>query len=210
MATCERVLSLVDAAEGWQREIADLRTRAEKLETGLVASLRLRVHFRSPNHCVGVRVKGLEGSTLSVEVSLPAGIVHEREKFLLSHLQDAVDAADTYAQARGRADDLWAVWQVFIRLCSNDTPYQRWMDAYSLAHHQPTSLPTLGCPNCGAHNLRLEFEIKDPCAAYGTAYFWCNTCLTGPMPTPAPLPPRASTTPWGTLNPPNYSIIPDS
>src|SRR4051812_12095227 len=122
MGTCERVLSLVDAAEGWQREIADLQTRAEELETGLVASLQLRVHFRSQNSSTAVRVKGLDGSTLSVEVSLPPGIVHEREMFLLSHLQDAVDAADTYAQARGRADDLWAVWQVFIRLCSNNTP----------------------------------------------------------------------------------------
>jgi hypothetical protein len=209
MAACERVLSLVDAAEGWQQEIAELQTRAEEAAAGLDASLRLTVHFRSQNSSTAVRVKGLEGSTLLVEVSLPPGIVHEREKFLLSHLQDAMDAADTYAEDRGRADDLWAVWQVFIRLCSNNTPYQRWMDAYTVAHHQPDSVPRLACPNCGAHQLRLEFEVKDPCATHGTAYFWCNTCLTGPMPVPAPLPPHARTTPWGTLNPPNYSIVPE-
>ncbi|MFI5707793.1 hypothetical protein [Kribbella sp. NPDC051620] len=203
------MLSLVDAAEGWQREIADLQTRAEEAETGLDSSLSLRVLFRGPGNLPRTRVLAFESRSLCVEVTLPPGIVRDREKQLLTYLQDAVDAADTYAQARGRADDLWAVWQVFIRLCSNNTPYQRWMDAYNLAHHRPTSLPTLSCPNCGAHNLRLEFEVKDPCATYGTAYFWCNTCLTGPMPTPAPLPPQATTTPWGTLNPPNYTIVPE-
>jgi hypothetical protein len=210
MATSDAVLSVVDATESWHQEIADLQRRAEAAGTGLVASLRLTVHFVGPNVYPGAKVIRADDWSLCVEVSLPAGIVRERRQMVLLQLQEALDAAEDYVLERGRPDDLWAVERVMVRLTSGGTPFERWMDSYALAHHQPDSLPTLACPSCGTHALRLEFEVKDPCAAYGTAYFWCDNCLTGPMPAPAPIPPGTKTTPWGSLNPPNYSIIPES
>jgi hypothetical protein len=211
MAKAERVLSVVDATESWQTEVAELGARAEAAEYGLAADLQLEVTFRGPSDLTCLRVEGFdtEGSTMAVVVTLPHGLVRERDQALLMLLQEAIDAADTFAEDLGRSADLWAAWQVMVRLTSGGTPYERWMDAYMLAHHSPETLATQPCPACGAYELRLEFEVRDPCADYGTAYFWCNTCLNGPMPTTAPLPPHARTTPWGTLNPPNYSIIPE-
>ncbi|WP_328323116.1 hypothetical protein OHA70_29955 [Kribbella sp. NBC_00382] len=212
MATAERVLSVVDATEGWDTELAELGARAEAAEYGLVADLELEVTFRGPSDLTCLRVEGFdeEGSTLAVVVTLPHGLVRERDQALLMLLQEALDAADTFAEESARAADLWAAWQVMVRLTSGGTPYERWMDAYMLAHHAPESLRTQPCPDCGAYQLHLEFEVRDPCADHGTAYFWCNACLKGPMPNTAPLPPNARTTPWGTLNPPNYKIIPES
>ncbi|MDX6263566.1 MAG: hypothetical protein QOH84_5254 [Kribbellaceae bacterium] len=209
MATSERVLSVVDATESWQEEIADLRARVETMESGLLAGIQLVLVFRGPGECVGVQVGGLDAddSALSVEVTLPHGLARERPQMLLMLLQEALDAADSYLERRGRSDDLWAAWRVMVRLTSGGTPYERWSDAYMVAHHQPDALADQPCPDCGAHQLRLEFEVRDPCANHGTAYFWCNNCLTGPNPTAAPLPPGVATTPWATLNPPNYEII---
>ncbi|NEA32818.1 hypothetical protein [Streptomyces sp. SID13031] len=211
MSTGEGVLSLVDVAAGWQEEIAELQARAEAAEYGLVPELRLVVRFRGPVEIPRVRVGGLhtQDRRLSVDVTLPQGIVRDRADLLLIMLQEAVDKADEYAGELDRADDLWAVWRVLTRLCSGGTPYERWIDAYMVAHHDPQSVPTQPCPACGEHRLRLEFEVRDPCADHGTAYFWCNACLIGPMPATAPLPPHARTTPWGTLNPPNYKIVPE-
>jgi hypothetical protein len=211
MATSERVLSVVDAAEGWQKELADLRVRAEAAQSGLIPGVGLMLLFGGPSDCTGVRVAAFDpqGSTLSVEITLPHGLVRERAQMLLILLHEAIDAADTFLTELDREDDLWAAWRVITRLSSGSTPYERWIDAYMVAHHQPDALADQPCPDCGARQLRLEFEVRDPCATQGTAYFWCNSCLTGPMPASAPLPPNAKTTPWGTLNPPNYSIVPE-
>lgn len=198
---------MLDLAEGWQKELAELEARAEAAETGLTAEVELMVIFRGPSEVSGVRVEGLDASTLTVEVTLPHGLVRDRGEILLILLQEALDAADTFLE--DRADDLWSAWQVMSRVCSAGTQYERWMDAYMVAHHQPEAVATQPCPSCGEPRLQLEFEVRDPCATYGTAYFWCNACLKGPMPTKAPLPPQAKPAPWGTLNPPNFTIVPD-
>lgn len=70
--------------------------------------------------------------------------------------------------------------------------HERWMDAYQSAYADPGGVGGLGCPSCGARALRLIFVVRPPDEERGVFTFWCDSCLTGLMPGPAPVPEGAS------------------
>ncbi len=56
--------------------------------------------------------------------------------------------------------------------------YQDWWQAYGDTYEALPNPPTLACPNCAHHTLRLEF-IANESDRIGYAKFWCETCLFG-------------------------------
>ena len=91
-----------------------------------------------------------------------------------------------------------------------EATYQQWMDAYQRAYVEPGAVPTMACPHCGEHRLHLEFLVNRVGDERGTAVFWCDACLRGLIPLPAPVPSAAVVTLRDVARVPNYTIVPET
>lgn len=89
------------------------------------------------------------------------------------------------------------------------TAYEAWINRYEEAWHSPSSVPTMSCPSCGEKSLRLIFRIETADAEWGTAIFWCESCLHGLPPLRAPLPDGGERVLRGFEVVPNYRLVID-
>jgi len=87
------------------------------------------------------------------------------------------------------------------------TDYERWMDAFDHAWHQPQETSTLPCPCCSAKAVTLVYIIHSVDDRTGMSAFWCNECLHGAPPNTGHLPEDFIGTLSGEEKVPNYSVI---
>ncbi|WP_019137606.1 hypothetical protein [Cellulomonas massiliensis] len=83
----------------------------------------------------------------------------------------------------------------------------QWYDAYENIHAGRSTLSGTPCPSCGSKLLQLVFLVDHPASERSTFVFWCDACLRGLPPGPAPRAEGFLPTVRGTEPVPNFCIV---
>lgn len=110
-------------ARAWNEPISELTRRVANARSGVESPLNLNVVFHVPGEVLPindeyVRAGRYDSQTrhLMVQATVPESLPKQPDRFLISRLSEAVDAAEEWARRRGVAYSLPALRTVLDRL----------------------------------------------------------------------------------------------
>jgi hypothetical protein len=101
------------SARAWREAVMALARRVAAARNGVDSPLRVNVVYQVPGELIPVKFDGVRTGRyapadrhLLVQAALPEELPDEPEAYLITLLQQAIDAAAQFARKKGVADDL--------------------------------------------------------------------------------------------------------